>query len=355
MWVAAGVLLLALGMHLSQWDAWATSLVTAAATVVAAIAIALHSKMKTYSFASWVICFVAIGILFPKLFLETGPLPGVKALSLLIQIAMFGMGATLTFRDFERVIKTPKPVAVGFVLQFTCMPLLGWSVSKLLMLPPEIAVGVILVGSCPGGVASNVITYLAKGNVALSVTMTACTTLAAPVMTPLMMYWLAGQEIPIDYIGMMQSIFLTVFIPVVAGLICNALLMRFNLATKTAETSLAVLSMIAICFVCGIIAANSVNEIRTAGFILVIAVLLHNNLGYLIGYWGAILARCDEADSRTIAIEVGLQNGGMGAMLATTVLKSASAAVAPALFGPLMNITGSVLAAWWSRNPAKKN
>ncbi len=326
------------------------AVIGATATTAAALSVALHSKMRTYSFATWVIGFVVVGLLFPKLFLELGPIKGVTLLPALIQIAMFGMGATLTLGDFERILRTPKPVAVGFILQFSCMPLLGWSISKLLNLPPEIAVGVILVGSCPGGVASNVITYLAKGNVALSVTMTACTTLAAPVMTPLMMYLLAGESIPINYLEMMRSIFMTVFVPVVAGLVCNALLTKYQLATKRAERYLTMLSMLAICLVCGIIASNSASAILSAGYVLVLAVFLHNNLGYLLGYWGAKIARCNEADSRTIAIEVGLQNGGMAAVLATTVLQKSSAAVAPALFGPLMNVTGSLLAAWWSKS-----
>lgn len=331
---------------------------SAAGIVLASLSVAFHSIMRTYAFASWVICFVALGILFPRLFLDlglspntgTGPSHGVKLLPYLIQVAMFGMGATLTFGDFARILQTPWPVAVGFVLQFSCMPLLGWSVSKLLQLPPEIALGVILIGSCPGGVASNVITYLAKGNVALSVTMTACTTLAAPVMTPLMVYLLAGKSIPINYWDMMVSIFMTVFAPVVAGLVCNVVLTKMQMATKRAEQILAMLSMLAICLVCGVIASNSADAIRSAGFVLVLAVLLHNNLGYLLGYWGAKFSGCNEADSRTIAIEVGLQNGGMAANLATTVIKNTSAAVAPALFGPLMNVTGSVLAAWWSRS-----
>ncbi len=326
------------------------AVIGAIATTTAALSVALHSKMRTYSFATWVIGFVVVGLLFPKLFLELGPIKGVTLLPALIQIAMFGMGATLTLGDFERILRTPKPVAVGFILQFSCMPLLGWSISKVLNLPPEIAVGVILVGSCPGGVASNVITYLAKGNVALSVTMTACTTLAAPVMTPLMMYLLAGESIPINYLEMMRSIFMTVFVPVVAGLVCNALLTKYQLATKRAERYLTMLSMLAICLVCGIIASNSASAILSAGYVLVLAVFLHNNLGYLLGYWGAKIARCNEADSRTIAIEVGLQNGGMAAVLATTVLQKSTAAVAPALFGPLMNVTGSLLAAWWSKS-----
>jgi BASS family bile acid:Na+ symporter len=149
---------------------------------------------------------------------------------------------------------------------------------------------------------------------------------------------------------MTVSIFTTVFFPVVTGLVCNMILSRMQMATKRTERALAMLSMLAICLVCGVIASNSAEAIRNAGFVLVAAVLLHNNLGYLIGYWGGRLAGCNEADSRTIAIEVGLQNGGMAANLATTVIKNTSAAVAPALFGPLMNVTGSVLAAWWSKS-----
>ncbi len=324
--------------------------IAATATALAALSVALHSKMRTYSFATWVIGIVTVGILYPKPFLELGPIKGVAMLSYLIQIAMFGMGATLTFGDFARTLRMPKPVAVGFVLQFSCMPILGWSLSTLLRLPPEIALGVILVGSCPGGVSSNVITYLAKGNVALSVTMTACSTLAAPIMTPLMMYLLAGESIPVDHVGMMKSIFMTVFVPVIAGLVFNAFLTRNQWATARTEGYLTTLSIIAICIVCGIIAANSSNEIRNAGAALLLAVLLHNNIGYVLGYWGSKFAGCNEADSRTIAIEVGLQNGGMAAFLATTVIQKSSAAVAPALFGPLMNVTGSLLAAWWSKN-----
>jgi len=327
----------------------AASAIGAIATILIALSVAFHSKMRTYSFATWVICFVSIGVLYPKSFLEIGPIQGVKTLSYLIQIAMFGMGATLTFGDFARIFKEPKPVAIGFILQFSCMPVLGWLISSLLMLPPEIALGVILVGSCPGGVSSNVITYLAKGNVALSVTMTACTTLAAPIMTPLMMYLLAGQSIPIDYLGMMQNIFLTVFVPVVAGLAFNSLLEYYRKASPQVEAYLTKLSMLAICLICGIIAANSAKDIQNAGSLLLLAVLLHNNIGYLLGYWVGKLFRCNEADSRTIAIEVGLQNGGMAAFLATSVLQHSSAAVAPALFAPVMNVTGSLLAAWWSR------
>jgi len=339
---------------LAFWWGQATSVQSATlgaiATSMAAIAIASHSKMKTYGFAAWVVCFVFVALLYPAPFLQFGPIKGVDILSYLIQIAMFGMGATLTSSDFVRVFRMPKAVALGFGLQFSCMPILGWSIATLLRLPPEIAVGVILVGSCPGGVSSNVVTYLAKGNVALSVTITACTTLASPIMTPFMMYLLAGKSVPIDYFGMFWNICFTVIAPVAAGLIVNALLSKSKWAVESAPRYLAILSMIAICLICGIIAANSAEEIRRVGVVLLTAVLLHNSIGFLGGYFGGKIAGLNEADSRTIAIEVGLQNGGLAAALATNVLKSPAAAIAPAIFAPIMNVTGSMLAAWWSRS-----
>lgn len=322
----------------------------AMSTLFASLAIASHSQMRTYAFAAWVVCFVFVAILYPSRFLRIGPIEGVNTLTYLIQIAMFGMGATLTTSDFARVVRMPKGVAIGMLLQFSVMPFLGWSLATLFAFPPEIGAGLILVGACPGGVSSNVITYLAKGNVALSVTMTACSTLASPIMTPLMMYLLAGKSVPINYMDMFLSILFTVVVPVVAGLVCNALLQRSRFKGANLESYLATLSMIAICFICGIIAANSSQAIQEVGWLLLLAVLLHNVIGYLLGYFGAKASSLNEADSRTIAIEVGLQNGGMAAMLATKVLKLPAAAIAPALFAPVMNVSGSLLAAWWSSN-----
>jgi bile acid:Na+ symporter, BASS family len=326
----------------------------AIATLTAACAIAVHSTMRTYAFAAWVVCFVASAILFPRPFLQMGPVKGVDLLTFFIQVAMFGMGATLTSQDFARVFRMPKGVALGFVLQFSVMPILGWSIATVFGFSPEIAAGIILVGSCPGGVSSNVITYLAKGNVALSVTMTACTTLASPIMTPLMMYLLAGKSVPVNHIDMFWSICFTVFAPVIAGLVCNWLLQRAKLGGPTTDRNLAILAMVAICLICGVIAANSSADIRSVGPLLLVAVLLHNLIGYLLGYLGSKVVGMNEADSRTIAIEVGLQNGGMAAMLATKVLKLSSAAIAPAIFAPVMNVTGSLLAAWWSRTSTKR-
>jgi len=318
-----------------------------------AIFIAWHPKSRVYAFASWVVVAVLAGLIDPGLYLNNLPLDYSKFLNVLLQIAMFGMGATLTVDDFVRILKLPKGVLVGAVLQFSVMPFLGWGVSKMLGLPPELALGMILLGASPGGISSNVITYLAKGNVALSVTMTAVSTLLAPVMTPLMVYLYARQNIDVDYVGMFWSILATVVVPVVLGLVFNGLMKWKKVDTAKAEVWLALVSMVAICLICGLICAKSQGQIAKVGLVLLVGVTLHNVFGYLLGYWGSRIVGMDEQDSRTIAIEVGLQNGGMAANLATDVLKNASAAIAPALFAPVMNVTGSILAAIWAQQTKK--
>jgi len=318
-----------------------------------AIFIAWHPKSRVYAFASWVVVAVLAGLIDPGLYLNNLPFDYSKFLNVLLQIAMFGMGATLTVDDFVRILKLPKGVLVGAVLQFSVMPFLGWGVSKMLGLPPELALGMILLGASPGGISSNVITYLAKGNVALSVTMTAVSTLLAPVMTPLMVYLYARQNIDVDYVEMFWNILATVVVPVVLGLVFNGLMKWKKVDMAKAEVWLALVSMVAICLICGLICAKSQGQIAKVGLVLLVGVTLHNVFGYLLGYWGSRIVGMDEQDSRTIAIEVGLQNGGMAANLATDVLKNASAAIAPALFAPVMNVTGSILAAIWAQQTKK--
>jgi BASS family bile acid:Na+ symporter len=211
----------------------------------------------------------------------------------------------------------------------------------------------ILLGSSPGGISSNVITYLARGNVALSVTMTAVSTLIAPVMTPLMVYVYARKTIDLDYVEMFSSILATVVAPVAAGLVANAALTRCKADRRIAERILAVTSMIAICLICGLIAVRSRAEIVHVGGVLLLGVAIHNVCGYLLGYGASRLMAVNVQDSRTIAIEVGLQNGGLAANLATEVLKMPSAAIVPALFSAVMNVTGSVLAAVWAHRPPR--
>lgn len=318
-----------------------------------AIGVAWHPKTRAYGFASWVVVAVLAGLIQPSLYLSNLPLDYSKTLTVLLQVAMFGMGATLTAEDFVRILKMPKGILVGAVLQFSVMPFLGWAVSKLLLLPAELTLGMVLLGASPGGISSNVITYLAKGNVALSVTMTAVSTLLAPVMTPLMVYLYARQSIDVDYVGMFWSILATVVVPVLFGLVANNLMKRAKVDTAKAEKWLAIVSMVAICLICGLICAKSQGQIAKVGLVLLLGVTLHNLFGYLLGYWGSRVVGMNEQDSRTIAIEVGLQNGGMAANLATDVLKNPSAAIAPALFAPVMNVTGSVLASLWSQRPVE--
>lgn len=317
-----------------------------------AIVVAVHPKSRTYGFASWVVAAVLAGLIYPNLYLDNLPSDYSQFLNLLLQIAMFGMGATLTVEDFQRILRMPKAVFIGAVLQFSIMPFLGWSLSKALRLPPELTLGMVLLGASPGGISSNVITYLAKGNVALSVTMTAVSTLLAPVMTPLMVYLYARETVDVDYFKMFLSIINTVVVPVALGLIVNIMLRKFKIDAARAEKFLALISMVAICGICGLIAAKSQGQIVQVGAWLLVGVILHNLLGYLLGYWGSRLSGLDIRDSRTVAIEVGLQNGGMAANLAVDVLKNTSAAIAPALFAPVMNVSGSILASIWAQNPS---
>jgi MFS superfamily sulfate permease-like transporter len=209
-----------------------------------AIVIAVHPKSRTYGFASWVVAAVLAGLIYPNLYLDNLPSDYSQFLNLLLQIAMFGMGATLTVEDFQRILRMPKAVFIGAVLQFSVMPFLGWSLSKALRLPPEITLGMILLGASPGGISSNVITYLAKGNVALSVTMTAVSTLLAPVMTPLMVYLYARETVDVDYFKMFLSIINTVVVPVALGLIVNILLRRFKIDLARAEKFLALVQVL---------------------------------------------------------------------------------------------------------------
>jgi bile acid:Na+ symporter, BASS family len=306
--------------------------------------------MKGFAFTFWVLTFVSASMTYPDAFRTWGGFELSRLIGPLIQIIMFGMGTTLSLGDFGRVLKIPKPVGIGMLLQFTVMPVAAWTIAGLLAFEPQVAAGIILVGSCPGGVASNVMTYLAGGDVALSVTMTACSTLASPVMTPLMMKLLAGQYVPIPVVEMMFSILYMIIVPILAGLVVNRILRQ---RAEWLHRALPVVSMASICFIIAIITSLSQDKLLTVGFTLIAAVILQNTIGFILGYWGARLAGLDEKTARTVSIEVGLQNGGMASGLAINVLRSSDAALAPAIFGPWMNTAGSVLASWWRRKPVK--
>lgn len=349
-WSVIACVLLALAAALSARP-FAASLLCVAATILTALRLQLSRSWQPFAFSFWVLAFVFVAMTIPAIFSQWGSMPASKAVSPLIQIIMFGMGTTLSVRDFARVLVRPRAVFIGMVLQFSLMPLTGWVLTQLLALPSEVAAGVILIGACPGGVASNVITYLARGDVALSVTMTACSTLLAPLMTPLMMGLLAGEFIEVPMLKMLVSIINIVVLPTAAGLLANYVLQRLRLRGAWVDTFLTVVAMFAICVVIGIIVAQSREALLTIGPLVALSAVIHNAVGYYLGYAGAKWLGLSETECRTISIEVGMQNGGMATALATDVLHSPPAALAGAIFGPWMSISGSVLASWWRQRP----
>lgn len=309
------------------------------------------ASIKQFAFTGSVLGCVIVAFLFPRLFISWGSLELKTLIVPLIQLIMFGMGATLSLSEFSRVLKMPWAVLIGLLLQFTIMPLSGYTLAKLFGFESAIAAGVILVGSCPGGVASNLMTYLSKGNVALSVTMTACSTLVAPFMTPLLMSALAGTFVEVVFWDWFIDILKMIVVPIAAGLVLNAFLQRLKLRGAWMDRVLSLIAMAGICFIIGIIIAGSRGNLLSVGGALVAAAVIHNTIGYVLGYFGAGLAGLDESSRRTVAIEVGLQNGGMATGLAVHTLKDPLVALAPAIFGPWMNVSGSILASWWSTRP----
>ena len=265
---------------------------------------------------------------------------------------MFGMGTSMSLNDFASIFKSPKGVMIGVTAQLGIMPIIGFILAKISNFPPEIAAGIVLIGCSPSGVASNVMAYLAKANVALSVTLTAVATVVAPFMTPLLMKYFAGAFVPIDFVAMMLSIVKMVILPVVLGLVFNHF---FHGKAKWLDKAMPVVSMTAIALIIMIITAAGRDSLLSIGILLILAAIIHNLLGYLLGYWGCRLLKMKEQDCRTIALEVGMQNGGLASGIALEMGKVSTVGLAPAVFGPWMNISGSSLATWWrDKDPEKK-
>lgn len=300
--------------------------------------------MKNLYFTLAIVVAATIAFFFPEYFTEINGFQLKELIIPLLQIIMFGMGTTMTYDDFLGVIKMPKAVVIGIVCQFSIMPLMGFTIANAFDFPPEIAAGIILIGCSPSGLASNVMAYIAKANVALSITITSIATLLAPILTPFLMKTLAGELIAVDFWGMMWDIFKMIIIPVLAGFLVNKFLKADWL-----QKVLPIVSMAGIALIIVVITAAGQKSLQTVGFTLIIATLMHNLSGYVLGYWGARLFKLPEQDCRTVAIEVGLQNAGLASGLAKAMGKLATVGVSPALFGPTMNITGSLLASWWSK------
>lgn len=307
-----------------------------------------YEALRGFSYTVMIFAAVAASLYYPQYFTGIGDFKFTVLIVPLLQIIMFGMGAALSFRDFVGVAKMPKGVLVGVICQFSIMPIVGFSVATLFGFPAEIAAGIILVGSSPSGLASNVMSFLARANLALSVTLTAVATLLAPLLTPLLMQTLAGEFIPIDFWAMMWSITKIVIIPIAAGLLFNHF---FHGRFKWLDDALPIVSMVGIALIITVITAAGRDSLLQIGLALVLATLIHNLVGYFLGYWGCRLLRMPERDCRTIALEVGMQNGGLASGIAVEMGKVATVGLAPAVFGPLMNITGSGLATWWRGKP----
>ena len=271
----------------------------------------------------------------------------------LLGVIMFGMGLTLNPKDFKIVFSRPKDVIVGCLAQFTIMPLLAWGMARVFQLDEALALGVVLVGCCPGGTASNVITYLAKGDLALSVGMTGVSTLLAPLLTPLLTWALAGKSVDVDVAGMLLSILWVVILPVVVGLIVKGLWPKF---TEKTTDYLPAFSSVAIALIVAIIIAANASKLLAGGLIIVVVVMLHNLCGLSLGYLIGRLLGLTEPKKRAISIEVGMQNSGLASSLATLHFAAYPLATIPgAVFSVWHNISGAMVARAFARRKEKQH
>jgi BASS family bile acid:Na+ symporter len=284
-----------------------------------------------------------VGLLTPSTFSGIKPV----VINPMLGLIMFGMGMALSIDDFRIVLSRPRDIAIGCMAQFTVMPLLAWVLSRLFALDDALTIGVVLVGCCPGGTASNVITYLAKGDLALSVGMTATSTILAPFATPLLVWLLVGQSVDVEVAGMLLSIFWVVILPIIVGLLVKWLWPRFS---ERATVYLPALSSLAICSLVVIIIAANASKLMDGGLIIILVVMLHNIFGLSFGYIIGRLLRLPSAKRRAISIEVGMQNSGLASSLATLHFAAYPMATIPgAIFSVWHNISGAVVARLYAR------
>lgn len=303
------------------------------------------SARLTALFPVWALLFAAVAYWRPGWFTGLA-----VAIVPLLGVVMFGMGISLRLADFREVLRRPGLIALGVAMQFVLMPLLAWLIGTLLALPQALLVGLVLLGSCPGGTASNVICYLARGDVALSITLTACSTLLALLATPLLTWFYVGARVPVPVLDMLVSMFMIVIVPVLGGLLINTFWARH---VRPLQTLFPLLSVFAIALIIAIVVALKRDQLAMLGPLLAAAVVLHNLSGLVSGYWIARAVGLDPRTSRTLAIEVGMQNSGLAVALAQQFF-SAAAALPGALFSVWHNLSGSVLAARWSRYDARE-
>ncbi len=294
----------------------------------------------TSLFPLWAVMLSAVALFYPEPFL-----PYQSAIPLLLGLVMFGMGMTLSVEDFLLVLKRPRVILIGTALQYTLMPLIGFALSVAFSLPPELTAGFVLLGSCPGGTASNVICYLAKADVALSIVLTSVSTLISFLMTPLLTWIYIGQTVHVDIYGMVISILQIVIIPVTLGIGLNTFL---GSRTDRIRHVFPAFSVLTIIFIIAIIMALNRDTVVSAGLLVVSVVMMHNLIGLASGYGFSRMLGLSEIEARTIGIEVGMQNSGLSVALAIKHFSSI-AALPGALFSIWHNISGSFLASYWAR------
>jgi len=315
--------------------------------------------LRQLSFTVWIATVVVVGmafhgsfITFPSWFFGLGDRELTVLFIPVLQIIMFAMGTTLSAADFTRVFKMPTGVLIGLVCQFTIMPLIGFGLAHAFGLPPAIAAGLVLVGCSPSGLASNVMAFIAKANVAMSVTMTAFSTMLAPLLTPLLMKLFAGEMVEIDVPAMMWSMTKIVLLPVLAGLVFHHLVYH---RLKWLDRVMPMVSMVGILIMTVLTVAVGHDKLMQVGLILILACLIHSTAGFTLGYYVCRLLGQDQLTCRTIALEVGLQNSGMATGLAKSLGKVATLGLVPIVFGPVMNIIASILANWWRTHPPQSD
>ncbi|WP_196604500.1 bile acid:sodium symporter family protein [Pectinatus haikarae] len=298
-------------------------------------AFSLFSNFMTKYMSALVLLIAIIALLQPWTFKWAA-----QYVTYLLGIVMFGMGMTLRWEDFSLVFKRPRDVFIGSLAHFTIMPALAWGLAKAFGLPPELAVGVILVGTCPSGTSSNVMTFLARGDVALSVAIGIATTVLAPFITPLLTWYLVGAWVSISLGAMFLSIFQVVVVPIALGIVVNRLFGGF---VQNAVKVLPLISVLAIMLIVGAVVAVSAQKIIQTGLLIIGIVIIHNLCGYTLGYCAARIAGFDFAKQKAVMFEVGMQNSGLATSLALMHF-SAAAAIPGAIFSVWHNISGSLLA-----------
>jgi BASS family bile acid:Na+ symporter len=318
--------------------------------VCLAVAFKGNKLLKGLSFTALILAAVSLAMYYPQYFKSIGNFKFSALIVPLLQLIMFGMGTELSLKDFANVVRMPKGIILGVICHYTIMPLIGFMVARLFNFPGEIAAGIILVGCCPSGLASNVMAYLSRGNLALSVSVTTISTLLAPFITPLLMQLLAGSLIEINLWAMVWDITKIVILPIVAGLAFHYLVRgKF----KWLDKAMPVISMFGIILILLVITAAGRDNLIKVGGLLIVATFIHNVSGFILGYFSGRLLKFSERDCRTIALEVGMQNAGLASGLALTMGKMATAGLAPAIFGPMMNVNGSFISSWWHNHVPK--